>query len=205
MANTDTTTKKDEIKELKAQLKEQKKQIDQLVAALNSKIESEVKPVNNDRDDINSEEEILVISLVPNKLNLLNKQGEVMRSFNGMYDEQFVDYDILKECVNSHRDMALNGRYYIADERVVSKLRLKHAYNSILSPNQFKDIIDNNVNTAAELYKMAPTGQKKVIIDIIKEKRMKGVDMDMNMLYKLKEASGVDLVDVEDVMSIKIK
>lgn len=213
MANTtNTTTKKDETKELKAKLKEQQekfdaleKQIEQLTALLAAQTAVAPQPVIASNDDIGADYEVLVISLVPNKLNLINRNGEVIHTFEGMYEEQYVDYESLKDCVNSHRDMARNGRYYIADEKVVSKLRLKHVYENILSPEQFKDIIDNNVNTAVELYKMAPIRQQKVIVDIIKEKRIKGVDMDKNMLYSLSEISGTDLVNVEDVMNINIK
>lgn len=214
MANTtnDTAkkeaTKKDDVKELKAQLKEQQKQIEQLMdmlTAQNSKAEPEVKPAVVEKDDIGSDDEVLVISLVPNKLNMLDKDGRVIITFNGMYDEQYIDFASLRDAVNSHRDMALNGRFYIADERAVSKLRLRHHYEKVLTPKQFEDIINSNIDVAAELYKVAPKGQQKVIINIIKEKRMNGVDMDMNMLHKLSEVSGTDLVNVENVMDIKIK
>lgn len=205
MANTTTTTnKKDEIKELKEQLKKQQEQIDALLAKEQSNIEKVDVPVET-VSDIGSDDEVLVISLVPNKLNMLDRDGRVIFAFNDMYDEQYVDFASLRECVNSHRDMALNGRFYIADERAVNKLRLKSAYRNILSPKQFEDIVKNNINTAVDLYKIAPTGQQKVIVDIIKEKKMKGVDMDMNMLHKLSDLSGSDLVNVEDVMSIKTK
>lgn len=209
MANTtNTTTKKDDAKELKAQLKEQQKQIDQLMAMLSAQnvaVEPETKPVVKEVDDIGSDDEVLVISLVPNKLNILGEHDQVLFSFNGMYDEQYVDYASLRETVRTHREMALNGRYYIADNRAIEKLKLKNAYRNILKPEQFEDILKNNINTAAELYKVAPAGQQKVIINIIKEKRAKGVAMDMNMLHKLSEISGTDLVNVEDVMNIKIK
>lgn len=212
MANaTNTTTKKDEAKELREELKRQQaefaemqKQFEAFKAKMANQAETEIKPAVVENDDIGADDEVLVISLVPNRLNLLDKDGRIIVTFHDMYDEQYISFASLRECVNSHRDMALNGRYYIADEKAVSKLRLKNHYKNVLTPKQFEDILKNNINTAVELYKIAPTGQQKVIVNIIKEKRMNGVDMDMNMLHKLSEISGTDLVNVENVMNIKI-
>ena len=123
--NTTTTSQKRSnttIKQLEAQLEEQRKQIELLMNALQNK--SLVAEANN--DDIGAEEEILVISLTPNKLNLVGDGGVVLFSFNDIYEEQYIDYASLKEIVRLNREMARNGRFYILDERVVNKLRLKN-------------------------------------------------------------------------------
>ena len=133
MANTkntasDNATKKKNtttVKQLEAQLEEQRKQIEMLMNALqnNTAVNN-----NNVSNDISADEEILVMSLTPNKLNLVGDGGAVLFSFDEMYEEQFIDYASLKEIVRLNRDMARNGRFYILDERVVNRLRLKNNY-----------------------------------------------------------------------------
>ena len=152
--NTTTTSQKRSnttIKQLEAQLEEQRKQIELLMNALQNK--SSIAEVNN--DDIGAEEEILVISLTPNKLNLVGDGGVVLFSFNDIYEEQYIDYASLKEIVRLNREMARNGRFYILDERVVNKLRLKNNYKNILTPEQLKKILSMDVNKAILLARQA--------------------------------------------------
>lgn len=199
---TETTTKKDETKELKAQLKAQQEQIEELMKMIAMQASSQN---NNVSDDIASDEEVLVVSLVGNKLNLLGRDGSVLVSFDEMYEEQYIDYAILKEIVTANRQMAKGGRFYIMDERIVNKLRLKNDYKNILSPDQLKDLLNKNVDSAIELYKIAPSRQKGVIVDLIKEKKFSDPNMDMNFLHKFSKLSGCDLVNVEDATKIEVK
>lgn len=192
-------------KELKAKIDEQQKQIEALMEMIKnqqSAMAVTAKPVSN---DIDMDEEILVISLIPNKLNLPGRDGSVLFSFDHMYEEQYVDYSSLKEIVTANRQMAKNGRFYIMDERVVNKLRLKNDYKNILSPEQLKEILVDNVNSAIELYKMAPKGQKSVIIELVKDKKFNGGGVDYNLLKDLSELCGVDLVNIEDATKIEVK
>lgn len=211
MANTTTnkttTTKTSETKELKKQIAEQQKQIEALMEMIMAQ-QSSVGNVVSDTEskkDVDLDEEVLVISLVPNKLNLLGRDGSVLFTFDRMYDEQYIDYASLKEIVTANRQMAKNGRFYILDERVVSKLRLKNDYKTIVSPDDLKAMLNENVGSAVELYKMAPKGQKSVIIDMVKQKKFNNNNIDYNLLKELGELSGVDLVNIEDATKIEVK
>ena len=210
MANTKTskeTTKSNsdakKVEKLEAQLKEQKEQIDALMAMLKK---TDITNVSNaPTEDIVGDDEFLVISLTPNKLNLCGTDGAVLFSFDEMYEEQYIDYASLKEIVRVNRDMAKNGRFYILDERVVNKLRLKNDYKNILSPEQLQHLLAIDVSKAIELYKLAPKGQKSAIIEIVKQSKFNGDNIDYNLLNELTKLSGVDLVNVEDVTKIEVK
>lgn len=212
MANTKKTTSNDTtttsqkrsnttIKQLEAQLEEQRKQIELLMNALQNK--SSIAEVNN--DDIGAEEEILVISLTPNKLNLVGDGGVVLFSFNDIYEEQYIDYASLKEIVRLNREMARNGRFYILDERVVNKLRLKNNYKNILTPEQLKKILSMDVNKAISLYELANDVQKKTIIELVKQAKFDNVNLDYNLLGELGKLSGINLIDIEDVTKIDVE
>ncbi len=202
--NTTTTSQKRSnttIKQLEAQLEEQRKQIELLMNALQNK--SLITEVNN--DDIGAEEEILVISLTPNKLNLVGDGGVVLFSFNDIYEEQYIDYASLKEIVRLNREMARNGRFYILDERVVNKLRLKNNYKNILTPEQLKKILSMDVNKAISLYELANDVQKKTIIELVKQAKFDNVNLDYNLLGELGKLSGINLIDIEDVTKIDVE
>ena len=201
----ETKTNKTTIKNLEQQIAEQQEQIKQLMAMLqnqNNNVVTNNVPVDS---DIGAEEEILVISLTPNKLNLVGNGGVVLFSFDNMYEEQYIDYTSLKEIVRLNRDMAKNGRFYILDERAVSKLRLKNNYKHVLSPEQLKQILTTNVDNAIELYKLANETQKRTIVDLVKEAKFNGSSIDYNLLKQLSELSHVDLMNVEDATQIEIK
>ena len=200
----ETKTDKTAIQNLEQKIAEQQEQIKQLMAMLQLQNNNVVNNSSID-NDIGSEEEILVISLTPNKLNLVGSGGVVLFSFENIYEEQYIDYSSLKEIVRLNRDMAKNGRFYILDERAVSKLRLKNNYKHVLSPEQLKQILTTNVDNAIELYKLANDAQKRTIIDLVKEAKFNGSSIDYNLLKQLSELSHVDLISVEDATQIEIK
>ncbi len=203
-ASDNATEKKNTttIKKLEAQLEEQRKQIEMLMNALQNNVA--VNNNSNINDDISADEEILVISLTPNKLNLVGDGGTVLFSFDEMYEEQFIDYASLKEIVRLNRDMARNGRFYILDERVVNKLRLKNNYKSVLNPEQLKKILSVDVNKAIELYKMANDVQQRTIIELVKQSKFKGDTIDYNLLGELSNLSGINLIEIEDATQIDV-
>lgn len=212
---TKQTTKKDvekeqvanerdeQIKELQKQVDEQRLQINELLSALKqTSLSFMANNANNNNDDIRADEEILIVSLMPNRLNLVGDGGVVFLTFNEMYEEQYIDYATLKEIVRTNRQMAKNGRFYIMDEKVVNKLRLKNDYKNILMPDQLKTLISQDVNNAISLYELANNRQKSIIIEMVKQSKFDGKEVDYNLLKRLEELSGVELVDVEDVTKI---
>lgn len=213
MANQTKTTQektvkttKDDVAELKQRLLEQQEQIEKLMQALLNN-QQDGSQFNKADSDIGADEEIEIISLTPNRLNILGEAGSVLISFDKMYEEQLIDYASLKDALRNrtNREMAKKGRFYINDERVVTKLRLKNDYKNILTPEQLKHILSSDVNKAIELYKLAPIGQKSTIVEIVKQSKFNGEDIDYNLLRELTKLSGVDLVNVEDVTKIQVK
>lgn len=209
MANTENKTtkastskqEKIDITTLEKKIAEQQVQIEELMKIIQSGMNA-VAPITN-TEDINTDEDILVVSLTPNKLNLVGSDGSTLFSFDAMYEEQYIDYASLKEIVRVNRDMAKNGRFYILDEKVVNKLRLKNNYKNVLTPEQMKQILSSNTEHAVELYKLANATQQQTIIDVVRQAKFNGKDVDYNLLRELGELSGVNLIDAEDATRIE--
>lgn len=209
MANTENKTtkastskqEKTNITTLEKKIAEQQVQIEELMKIIQSGMNA-VAPITN-TEDINADEDILVVSLTPNKLNLVGSDGSTLFSFDAMYEEQYIDYASLKEIVRVNRDMAKNGRFYILDEKAVNKLRLKNNYKNVLTPEQMKQILSSNTEHAVELYKLANITQQQTIIDVVRQAKFNGKDVDYNLLRELGELSGVNLIDAEDATQIE--
>ena len=209
MANTKTskeTTKPSndvkKVEKLEAQLQQQKEQIDALMAMLQQS-NTVVVPTTS-IEEIGGDDEFLVISLTPNKLNLCGADGAVLFTFDEMYEEQYIDYASLKEIVRVNRDMAKNGRFYILDEKVVNKLRLKNNYKNVLAPEQLKDLLKSDTKKAVELYKLANKTQQSTIIELVKQSKFRGDAVDFNLLSELEKLSGIRLIDIEDATQIEV-
>jgi uncharacterized protein YjgD (DUF1641 family) len=209
MANTENKTtkastskqEKTNITTLEKKIAEQQVQIEELMKIIQSSMNA-VAPITN-TEDINADEDILVVSLTPNKLNLVGSDGSTLFSFDAMYEEQYIDYASLKEIVRVNRDMAKNGRFYILDEKAVNKLRLKNNYKNVLTPEQMKQILSSNTEHAVELYKLANATQQQAILDVVRQAKFNGKDVDYNLLRELGELSGVNLIDAEDATQIE--
>ena len=209
MANTENKTtkastskqEKNDIATLEKKIAEQQVQIEELMKIIQGSMNA-VAPITN-TEDINADEDILVVSLTPNKLNLVGSDGSTLFSFDTMYEEQYIDYASLKEIVRVNRDMAKNGRFYILDEKAVNKLRLKNNYKNVLTPEQMKQILSSNTEHAVELYKLANATQQQAIIDVVRQAKFNGKNVDYNLLRELGELSGVNLIDAEDATQIE--
>lgn len=183
-----------------------KEQFEALMNRLND-LEGKVKtqgviqsvPSGNDKFYNYLEVEVPVVSMCQGELNLATQgkgQGNIytFTDFGQIIDIPFGD---LKDIVQHNQRFANEGYFYIADEEVVRKLRKTSEYNKMLPPDVIENIFNNDANRIIDLYKMAPRGQKETIVEMIKNKRTQGVDVDANILIKLGELTGIDFVNIE--------
>ncbi len=156
-------------------------------------------PSANDRFYNYLEVEVPVVSMCQGELNLATLgrgQGSIytFTHFGQIMDIPFGD---LKDIVKNNQRFANEGYFYIADEEVVKKLRKTSEYSKMLPPEIVENIFKNDANKIIDLYNMAPRGQKETIIEMIKNKRVQGIDVDANVLIKLGELTGIDFVGIE--------
>ena len=183
-----------------------KEQFEALMNRLND-LEGKVKtqgviqsvPSGNDKFYNYLEVEVPVVSMCQGELNLATQgkgQGNIytFTDFGQIIDIPFGD---LKDIVQHNQRFANEGYFYIADEEVVRKLRKTSEYNKMLPPDVIENIFNNDANRIIDLYKMAPRGQKETIVEMIKNKRTQGVDVDANILIKLGKLTGIDFVNIE--------
>lgn len=182
------------ISELQAENAQMKEQLEQLMSMLKNQ-----NGATSQTNEVQEDDGVMVISLVPHKLNLCTEWGSgAIYTFNEMYEAQEIDWGDLKAIVRTNRDMVQKGRFYIADEKAVSKLRLKGLYGRLLSPDDLRGLFNQQPDKVIEMYNIAPDGQKESIVDMVVTRLESGEKVDANILQHLSKISGKDLMKLSN-------
>lgn len=126
-------------------------------------------------------------------------KGSQMYNLEGQFSFKDFPYHEARVVVNNMPNAISRGLLYIADSEFVKECRLEHIYHNILSDAQLKNFFNSSSENAVEIYKNAPEGQQKLIIDMIVEKRYNGEKVDANVLMEISELCGRDLLAIKKV------
>lgn len=211
-STTKTASKDDKkIKDLEQQnatLQSQNEDLYDKIAKLTALVEKNLTTESGgSKIEFSPEDEITVISMIPHELCLsTGKLGKgTTYIFESMGEEQDITWGDLREIVRNNKKMVEKGRFYILNDDAVTKLRLKNMYKNLLTPDQMINILNQDASRVVELYKMAPEGQQKTIIEMVSQKKLDKKKVDANVLIELSELSGVKLTDIENPMDIPLE
>lgn len=193
---------KDVIKKLMEQMATLQKQVESQnkeKSDLQKLAEALKSDKSTDIEDIQDSEEIVVISQFVGTLSLFT-EGNGMGyeyKFDKFGDIQDIPYRDLKDIVRNNRTFAQNGLFYIANNKVVDRLRLKAYYKRLISNEDMINIFNKKPNEIIEIYKLAPDEEKKTIIDLIIDKKMNKQKVNNDVLVELGELCGKDLINID--------
>lgn len=196
-----TTTKKEdapttsvvdtEKEQLKAQLAEQQKRMEEMMAQMQvlmqaqSNTVSSTKPVNNRK--------IKFVNMCTGKLIL---KGTSLWEIDGQFNDRDFSETEANIIVNNMANAIRSGCVYIADAQYVEEHQLQLIYDNLLSDKQMLDLLNHDYKYVLDMYKTASDAQKKIIVDTIVSKRSNGEYVDANIMIKLGELCGRDLVGI---------
>ena len=196
-----TTTKKEaapttpvvdvEKEQLKAQLAEQQKRMEEMMAQMQvlmqaqSNAVSTAKPVNNRK--------IKFVNMCTGKLIL---KGTSLWEIDGQFNDRDFSETEANIIVNNMANAIRSGCVYIADAQYVEEHQLQPIYDNLLSDKQMLDLLNHDYKYVLDMYKTASDAQKKIIVDTIVSKRSNGEYVDANIMIKLGELCGRDLVGI---------
>lgn len=196
-----TTTKKEaapatpvvdtEKEQLKAQLAEQQKRMEEMMAQMQvlmqaqSNTVSSTKPVNNRK--------IKFVNMCTGKLIL---KGTSLWEIEGQFNDRDFSETEANIIVNNMANAIRSGCVYIADAQYVEEHQLQPIYDNLLSDKQMLDLLNHDYKYVIDMYKTASDAQKKIIVDTIVSKRSNGEYVDANIMIKLGELCGRDLVGI---------
>ena len=175
---------KEEMKKQMAEMKAQMELMAKMMAQVKAPESAPKAPAKKDRN----------IRFV----NLTN--GTIMLKGSKMWeiDGRFAYRDFLEReariIVNNMANMIASGMVYIADAQFVEENDLGEIYMNILSDEDLKNLLQQDANYIVEAFKSVADGQKKVIVDMIRDAQADGVEVDANVLKKVGTLSGLDLL-----------
>lgn len=137
------------------------------------------------------ERNIEFINLVPGTLVL---KGHQIWKIEGQFNSRTFIESEARIIVNNMQELIRSGCVYIADYDFIKDNELENAYNSMLSDEQLKHLLDNKFNEVVEIYKTVPKAQQDIIVRMIQDKKESGVSIDANILIQIGKLCGKDLI-----------
>lgn len=175
------------VEELLKQLQEMKNELTALKAE-----QVQPLPVLNSTTD----RMVKFINLTPGSAML---KGSAKRPYEieGRYNSRSFTDTEAKVIVAQMGSYLREGFVYIDDADFVKEAGLIDAYRDMLTPDALKNLLSQSPDAIISAYEVASDGQKKIILDMIVEKKSKGENIDANILVRLGEVSGKDLMNIE--------
>lgn len=169
---------KKQMEEMQAQLK----MMAEMISASRSSVESAPK----------AEKFIPIINLSTGVLVL---RGSTVHTIEGQFASVTFREREARAIMNNARNVFVKGYAWIADEEFMKEYDLDIACANVLDAEKMKKILDNSPEYVVEVYKTVPEAQKQIILSMIEEKRSTGQYVDANILTRLSEISGRDLMN----------
>lgn len=141
------------------------------------------------------EKNIEFINMVPGTLVL---KGSQIWKIEGQFNSRSFLEREARIIVSNMQNTIRSGYVYIADYDFIQENELTEVYDTMLSDQQLKDLLNKNLKEVVEIYKTVPKAQQDIIVRMIKERKEAGVQIDANILIQIGELCGQDLIhDIE--------
>ena len=198
-----TTTKKEaapatpivdtEKEQLKAQLAEQQKRMEEMMAQMQVLMQAQsntVAPVNS----TNPNKQIVFINMTAGGLNL---KGTRMYHIDNQFGTRSVQESEARVIVANMPNTIANGYVYIPDNEFLESCNMGGVYDGMLNDEQMKTLLNQDANYVCDVFENATDSQKRIIIDMVSDRQLNGKPVDANILVRLGKLTGVDFLDIE--------
>ena len=198
-----TTTKKEsaptvpvvdtEKEQLKVQLAEQQKRMEEMMAQIQVLMQAQsntVAPVNS----ISSNKQIVFINMTAGGLNL---KGTRMYHIDNQFGTRSVQESEARVIVANMPNTIANGYVYIPDNEFLESCNMGGVYDGMLNDEQMKTLLSQDANYVCDVFENATDSQKRIIIDMVSDRQLNGKPVDANILVRLGKLTGVDFLDIE--------
>lgn len=182
-----------ENEQLKQELNSMKEQMAKLMEMIQSS--NNIAPVNNSVS--NTDKYITFINLT-NSIFVL-RGSNTNYELDGQFSKRRFPEREAQAIVNNMPKAISDGYVYIADADFVKSCGLDFTYENLLTDAQLKDLFNHEAEYVIDIYKSASKGQQKIIVNMIKDKRIKNQKVDANILMEISNLCGENLMEIEFV------
>lgn len=186
VVKTQAEVENEELRKQLADLQAQMAMMAQMIATGGKADEADTKAKSKRR--------IPFYNMTPNTLIL---RGTRSHRIEGQFNKDTYPENEAAAIVANMPNAIRNGLVYIADAKFVEEQELDAIYETIMSNEQLKDLLNHDSQYVIDVYKSANKGQQTIIIDMIEQGRLNGKEIDANILMQLGHLSGKDLMNIE--------
>lgn len=199
-----TTTKKEaapttpvvdtEKEQLKAQLAEQQKRMEEMMAQMQVLMQAQSNSATIPPKPVNLNKQITFINLTSGGLNL---RGTRMYHIDNQFGTKSVQESEARVIVANMPNSIAEGYVYIPDNEFLESCNMGGVYDGMLNDEQMKTLLNQDANYVCDVFENATDSQKRIIIDMVSDRQLNGNSVDANILVRLGKLAGVDFLNIE--------
>lgn len=198
-----TTTKKEtapttpvvdtEKEQLKAQLAEQQKRMEEMMAQMQVLMQAQSNSTTSTKS-VNPNKQIVFINMTSGGLNL---KGTRMYHIDNQFGTKSVQESEARVIVANMPNTIADGYVYIPDNEFLESCNMGGVYDGMLNDEQMKTLLNQDANYVCDVFENATDSQKRIIVDMVSDRQLNGKPIDANILVRLGKLAGVDFLDIE--------
>ena len=193
-ATAPTTPVVDTEKErLKAQLAEQQKRMEEMMAQMQVLMQAQSNSTTSTKP-VNSNKQIVFINMTSGGLNL---KGTRMYHIDNQFGTKSVQESEARVIVANMPNTIAEGYVYIPDNEFLESCNMGGVYDGMLNDEQMKTLLNQDANYVCDVFENATDSQKRIIIDMVSDRQLNGNPVDANILVRLGKLCGVDFLNIE--------
>lgn len=198
---TQTKSKNDTKNEsfYKAQIKELKKNIEDLNSVVNALLKQNLSTSN--MQNYSGDRDVTFISLCNHILNLSTEPngGGTIYTFYEFGEEQSIPYSDARKIIKNNKSFVKGGKCYIADDEIIKAEHLDRDYKKILNKDSLLELFSLDRKKFKEIFDIMTKTQKEIFRDIVVDKLMKDKNsVDMNIVQYINESLNINILEMVD-------
>ena len=182
-----------EKEQLKAQLAEQQRRIEEMMAQMQVLMQAQSNSTMPTKS-VNSNKQIVFINMTSGGLNL---KGTRMYHIDNQFGTKSVQESEARVIVANMPNTIAEGYVYIPDNEFLESCNMGGVYDGMLNDEQMKTLLNQDANYVCDVFENATDSQKRIIIDMVSDRQLNGNPVDANILVRLGKLAGVDFLDIE--------
>ena len=182
-----------EKEQLKAQLAEQQRRMEEMMAQMQVLMQAQSNSAMSTKP-VNSNKQIVFINMTSGGLNL---KGTRMYHIDNQFGAKSVQESEARVIVANMPNTIAEGYVYIPDNEFLESCNMGGVYDGMLNDEQMKTLLNQDANYVCDVFENATDSQKRIIIDMVSDRQLNGNPVDANILVRLGKLCGVDFLNIE--------
>ena len=182
-----------EKEQLKAQLAEQQRRMEEMMAQMQVLMQAQSNSTMLTKS-VNPNKQIVFINMTSGGLNL---KGTRMYHIDNQFGAKSVQESEARVIVANMPNTIADGYVYIPDNEFLESCNMGGVYDGMLNDEQMKTLLNQDANYVCDVFENATDSQKRIIIDMVSDRQLNGNPVDANILVRLGKLAGVDFLDIE--------